>query len=794
LSIQRPNLNSCLVFDRISDGFFVLDGQWRFTQVNTRAGALAVRRRDALIGKSIWRAFPKTVGTIVCTEFHRAVEQKVPVCFAYYSPCLERWYDVNAYPFQDGLTVFFRDATDGHKALEAKESLHRAVAFRAEVFDILSKCDAPLDTTLQECAEAVVRHTDAALAQIWLVSEDQNALELRANSGICKDLNNSLVRIPFGNLMIGCIASSAQPALINNVLVDPSCCDRQWARREGIISFAGHPLSLGGRVIGVMAMFACHRLEEELPDNLACIAAAITQGIERNRTEQALRDSEEVLRLAAEATELGTWNWDIPTDTLTANARTRLIFGLPPGADLALFLEMIHPEDRKRVHEAIEQAIDPASAGNYDIEYRIVRQDGIRWVKEKGKVTFKGNYPDRVPIRFVGTVIDSTDAKRTEEELRQANKAKDEFLATLSHELRTPLTSIYGWATLLHSGKVKPSQIMTAYEVIERNVKAQLQLVDDLLDVSRIIVGNVKLAPKWIEPTLVIDAAVESVRPAAAAKGLNVHSQSNGPVFIFADPDRLRQVIYNLLTNAMKFTEKGGEIKVDFGRIGDRFHINVCDTGEGISPDFLPFVFDQFRQADSSTTRKYGGLGLGLNIVRHLTEMHGGTVVAQSEGKGKGTTITVQLPIPPLGHPADPNRSKPEPLRGLTIMVVEDEQETLSKLGEAVREYGASVILVSSAAQALAQLSYEKPDVLISEVAMTEMDGYELIRTIHSGLRPESRDIPAIALSAAARPDDRNRLLQAGYRAHITKPVAVPDLVSVLVGLANRNIRQANSS
>jgi PAS domain S-box-containing protein len=782
LSIAWQSLNGDLILDRISDGFFVLDDQWRFTQLNTRAAALAPRRPGALTGKSIWKAFPETVGTIVSTEFHRAVEQKVPVCFSYHSPCLKRWYQVNAYPSQEGLTIFFHDATLEYKALEAKESMQRAVAFRAEMSNALSKSDAPLKAILHECAKAVVRHADAALAQIWLVNEAQNTLELEASAGKCARHHNSHTRIPVGTLKIGSIASTGQPVLTNTVARDPSICNRQWARRRGIISFAGYPLSLGAKVIGVMAMFASHRLHEDLLDDFACVAAATTQGIDRKRTEQALRDSEETLRLAAEATELGTWNWDIPTDTLTANQRTRLIFGLPPNVDLELFLEMIHPDDRKRVEEAIACSIDPRSGGNYDIEYRIVRQEGaIRWVKEKGKVSFNGQYPDRVPVRFVGTVVDITDEKRIEEELRQAVRAKDEFLATLSHELRTPLTAIHGWASLLHTGKVKPSEVTKAYEVIERNVKAQTQLVDDLLNVSRIVLGKVKLAPKWLDPILIIDAAVESIRPAAVAKGLNVHAQSNGPGLIFADPDRLQQVIYNLLSNALKFTDKGGEINIDFGRVGDRFQINVRDTGEGISPEFLPFVFEQFRQADASTTRKHGGLGLGLNIVRHITELHGGKVLASSEGKGKGTTVTLELPFP-----EPPPESEPEFLQGLTVMVIENEPETLCKVGEAVQEYGASVILASSAAEALAQLNHKRPDVLISDVSMRETDAFEVIREIRSRLPSESADIAAVALSAAAGADDRSRTLQAGYRAHITKPVAVQDLASVLAEVAKR--------
>jgi PAS domain S-box-containing protein len=789
LSIQELSLDSGLILDRISDGFFELDGQWHFIHLNKRAAALAPHRPEALIGKSIWKVFPETVGTVVCTEFHRAVESQIPVCFPYYALCFKRWYEVNAYPNGEGLTVFFHDATDEHKALEARETLQRAIAFRAEVSNALSQSDVPLDAILQDCAEAVVRHVDVALARIWLVNETQKVLELHASAGISTDLTDPHTRIPVGTSKIGRIALTGLPESTNHVQTDPSICDREWAEREGLISFAGHPLSLAGKVIGVLVVFACHRFRQNLLDNLSYVATVITRGIEQKRTEQAFRDSEETLRLAAEATELGTWDWDLTTDVLALNARTRIIFGLPPEGEPSyeLFLEMIHPDDRERVHKTIEHSLDPGSNGNYDIEYRVVRQDGVlKWVKEKGQVSFKGKFPDRAPVRFVGTVIDITDAKRKEEELREANKAKDEFLATLSHELRTPLTSIYGWANLLHAGQLDRAGSMKAYEVIERNVKAQMQLVDDLLNVSSIIVGKVKLVPKWLDPVPTIDAAVESIRPAAEVKGLHVHAQSNGPVLIFADPDRLQQVISNLLNNAMKFTEKGGEIKVDFGRVQNSFHINVRDTGEGISPEFLPHVFDQFRQADASTTRKHGGLGLGLNIVRRLTEMHGGSVAAHSEGKGKGTTMTIRLPLPPLPRlPLDGHR-KPDSLHGLTVLVIEGEQDTLCILGQAVQACGAAVILATSAADALAQLNQRKPDVLISDVAMPDMDGCQLIRAIRSELPPESKDIPAVALSNNGSAADRNKLFEAGYRAHVSKPVVVQDLVTILAGLTRR--------
>ena len=234
------------------------------------------------------------------------------------------------------------------------------------------------------------------------------------------------------------------------------------------------------------------------------------------------------------------------------------------------------------------------------------------------------------------------------EELQNASRMKDQFLAMLSHELRTPLTSVYGWVSMLRGGKVDPGKIDMALEVIERNAKAQIQLVDDLLNVSRVITGNLKISPQWIDPLSIVHAAVDSIRPAANAKGINLVVQADSEESILADPDRLQQVLWNLLSNAVKFTGKDGIIKIQIGRTASKIEIRISDTGEGIDPAFLPFAFDVFTQSDSSATRTHGGLGLGLSIVRHIVELHGGTVIAQSEGKGRGTTFKVLLPIPAI--------------------------------------------------------------------------------------------------------------------------------------------------
>lgn len=375
---------------------------------------------------------------------------------------------------------------------------------------------------------------------------------------------------------------------------------------------------------------------------------------------------------------------------------------------------------------------------------------------------------------------------RANNELEKASRMKDQFLAVLSHELRTPLTSIYGWLSMLRAGKVDQPQMMKALQVIERNVRAQTQLVDDLLHVSRIVTGNLKIVPQWIDSVSIVNAAVDSVQPAAMAKNIKITVEAAGSEGIYADPDRLQQVVWNLLANAVKFTGKGGEVKVEIGRVASKIQISVSDTGEGIPPDFLPYVFDRFSQADASTTRKTGGLGLGLSIVRHIVEQHGGTVIAHSEGVGRGTTMIIQIPIPAI-RPRENNPTSEvfeASLEGLKVMIVEDEDDTREMLEHALQSYGASVLVAESAAEALQQIAGEQPDVLISDIGLPTMDGYELLSKIRSEMPENLREIPAVALTAFANAEHKEKSRLAGYQAHISKPVAVPDLISILSRVA----------
>src|SRR5262245_50914247 len=336
--------------------------------------------------------------------------------------------------------------------------------------------------------------------------------------------------------------------------------------------------------------------------------------------------------------------------------------------------------------------------------------------------------------------------ERLYRQAEESSRLKEEFLATISHELRTPLSAILGWARMLRLGQLSPDNTAKALDTIERNARAQAQLVDDLLDVSRIITGKLRMDVRPSDPNSFIDAAVEAVRPAAEAKGVRVQKvMDTAAISIPGDPVRLQQVVWNLLSNAIKFTARGGRVQIRSERVNSHLEIVVSDTGQGIEPDFLPHVFDRFRQADQKTSRQHGGMGLGLAIVRHLVELHGGTVSAMSEGEGQGATFTVRLPITPLYqidssggrvHPAArdllPPLSSTDRLDGLRILAVDDEADARELLKQGLEYCGAIVKVVGSAAEALNSLRASLPDVLISDIGMPETDGYDLIRQVRA--------------------------------------------------------------
>jgi PAS domain S-box-containing protein len=539
----------------------------------------------------------------------------------------------------------------------------------------------------------------------------------------------------------------------------------------------------------------------------------------RKQTERRMADLVEQLKRANERFELAAsavtaviYEWDLGGDTVVRSRGLVDVVGFRPeevSSSETWWDERIHPDDRARVREQMDAALDHAAT--FAVEYRVLhKNETYVYVSDQGIIV--RDAADR-PVRIVGSTQNVNERRRAEEdrdrlfvreqharrEAEEASRIKDEFLATISHELRTPLNAILGWARMLGGG-LDDATFTRGVDAIQRNALSLTELVNDLLDVSRIISGNLRLDVRAVELPAVVQMAVESVRPSADAKGIRLHvvlDPRAGPVL--GDPERLQQVIWNLLSNAIKFTPKGGRVQIQLQRVNSHVEVVVSDTGVGISDEFLPYVFDRFRQADASITRKHGGLGLGLSIVRHLVELHGGVVHAESDGADSGATFTVRLPVMVLRRgPSDPTRVHPAAggadslecppsLANLHVVVVDDEPDTNEILALILEQCEAKVEKCLSAVEALDAFDRGPVDLLISDIGMPRMDGYELIRRVRE--RPANRGgrVPAIALTAFARVEDRVRVLSAGFQAHVGKPVEPAELLAVVASLAGRS-------
>lgn len=472
---------------------------------------------------------------------------------------------------------------------------------------------------------------------------------------------------------------------------------------------------------------------------------------------------------------------------------------------------LLHPDDRQRCLDIWNESL---RTGNiYNIEYRFQRaSDGeYRWFLGRALPMRDQNgdivkwFGTCVDIHEQKLVIEERDRLLASEQLARtqaetSNRLKDEFLAVVSHELRSPLNAMLGWVQMLRTGRLNETMTAKALETIERNARAQTQLIEDLLDVSRIITGKLRLNVRSLQLAPIIEAAIDTARPAADAKEIRLQSvldPAAGP--ISGDSERLQQIVWNLLSNAIKFTPKKGRVHIRLERINSHVEITLSDTGIGIKPEFLPCVFERFRQADSSSTRSYSGLGLGLAIVRHLVELHGGTVSVDSPGEGQGSTFTVMLPVIPVvrlkteEERVHPTVSKgvpfdsPPALNNLRVLVVDDEVDTRDFITTALVDCGAQVKAVASAMEALPAIQQWQPNVLVSDIGMPLEDGYSLIRKVRLLPPHQGGRIPAAALTAYARAEDRTRALQCGFQIHLPKPVEPAELVTVVASLAQRH-------
>ncbi|GAX40304.1 multi-sensor hybrid histidine kinase [Tolypothrix sp. NIES-4075] len=608
------------------------------------------------------------------------------------------------------------------------------------------------------------------------------------------------------------------------------------------------------------------------------LAIAVRESLEKQRIRQEyaaaleqLQLSEERFRLALDSAKLGSWDWNMLTNEIVWSENHELLFGLAPGSFLGTyeaFIACVHPDDRELIAESITRALETKT--DYNQEHRVIWADGsIHWIAGRGKFFYDKSGK---PTRMSGVVLDISERKQRELELEQENRMKDEFLAIVSHELRTPLNAILGWTQLLRTRDFDEETKNRSLEIIARNANQQNQLINDILDTSRLMRGKMQLEKSPVDLANVIENTLNTVELTAQAKSLKLISILNGSVGqVMGDQNRLQQIVWNLLYNAIKFTPPEGTIEIRLSQVEDKginrqgdkqtrgqtdkgtilspptgepvasnastparrwtHHpplsplpptplggdacapplplplspslyacITVSDTGEGITSDFLPYIFERFRQADSKFSHSRNGLGLGLAIVRQLVELHGGTVTAESKGKGQGATFTVLLPlatVEPQFNNAPTNfdevsSNATQLLSGLQVLAVDDDDDTLELLSMILEEEGAQVTAVSSVNQALQVLETLKPDILISDIGMPDADGYDLIRQIRLNETLNGEMLPAIALTAYGRSEDEKWALTAGFQLYLAKPVEPMILVEAIANLTANGVKMGN--
>lgn len=711
--------------------------------------------------------------------------------------------------------------SNGDSTPTAIEALAARAAAQYAVSRILAE-SGTTDEAIPRLLEAVCQHLDWDLGGIWTFTADEGVLRSagmwRRPSLILTNFEAESRQRSFapGVGLPGRVWATMKPHWLVNVVDDENFPRAAAAARDGLHAAAGFPILLDSQALGVMEFFSheVRESDEDLLEMMAALGRQVGQFLERKSAETRLLESENRKAAILEAALDCIVTIDHLDRIIEFNPAAVATFGYEKSAALGKQMaELIVPPQYREAHYrglAHFLATGEGPLLGKRIEVEAMRHDGTCFPVELAIATIRtGEQP-----LFTAYLRDISQRKEGElererlleaervarSEAERANRLKDEFLSTLSHELRTPLSAILGYAQLLQTSSDDPEQVREGLSIIERNGRIQASIIEDLLDMSRIIAGKVRLDVQPVRLAAVIEAALETVRPSADAKEIRIQVVLDSRAgHVLGDFARLQQVVWNLLSNAVKFTPKRGRVQVSLERVNSHLEINIRDSGIGIKPDFLPHVFDRFRQADGTTARTHGGLGLGLAIVKHLVELHGGTVSARSTGEGEGAIFTIALPLQVVHggstnevrvHPAAP---APERiacatifLTGLRVLAVDDEPDARELVRRVLEERGADVRTAESADEAVAVFQDWKPDVIVSDLGMPGKDGYELMRKIRSLADEEGGKVAAAALTAYARSEDRTRAMLAGYQTHVTKPVDPAELIAVVATLGGR--------
>ncbi|MEP6592080.1 MAG: ATP-binding protein [Acidobacteriota bacterium] len=797
-------------------GIFRSDAEGRNTYTNTRCQEIGGFRPEEALGAgwaqfvhpedrdrvlSEWMAYTSGHGQFDCDC--RFQTRDGPI----------RWVHFRASPMMSAASEVL-----GHvgtvEDITARRRSEALVASQKQVLELIVQGQ-PLGHILEELTQAVQKQSpNGVLPSVLLLDRDGVHLRHGAGAALPDGYRRAIDGVAIGPAVGSCgtAAYRKEPVVVTDIATDPLWTDyRDLALAHGLRACWSTPiLSAAGRVLGTFAMYypspSSPGPDDQQLISLVTRTAAIA--IERKQAEEDLRDQQKWLEAVLNLMPVPMLLIEPGTARVTfANRAADEMAGgdFPKGTPAPEYHTVYACTDAEGTPIPNERMPGVRVAQGE-------RLDGLQigWQTPGGNrslILFGDTIPAIHGHAASGVVMfqDISSIKRIETELQRANRLKDEFLATVSHELRTPLNAMLGWARMLRTGRLDAATSDRALQTIERSAKAQEQLIEDLLDVSRIISGKLRLDIQTMDPVSAIESAIDALRPAAEGKdvGLQVTLDPRARL-VAGDSDRLQQVVWNLLSNAIKFTPARGTVRIDLQRVDSQVQITVSDTGKGIRAEFLPYVFDRFSQADGSITRAQGGLGLGLAIVRHLVELHGGTVQVSSAGEGLGTTFAVRLPVatvrvpgviagdvgqPPLSPDREAPFECPPVLAGLRVLVVDDNPDARELLATVLGWCRAEVTGVESVAEAIDRLTRLTPDIIISDIEMPDEDGYGLIQRVRNLDGERGRQIPAIALTAHARIEDRLRVLSAGFDTHVTKPVEPTELVAVIASLAERRMK-----